>query len=494
MLDSNMLHTLHDRLLQLWAQLDSIKHLGVYLYLAWIMYLVLLGTWIVLQKREPAATLSWLFSLALLPYFGFVVYHLFGPQRIHRQRLRRAGSRIGAEAFGAEPRELQDNPEALELSRLAKAVTGLGPTTARDVRLLIDGHAKYTALIADIAQAQQHVHLEYYIYTPDESGRALRDALLACARRGVRVRLLLDAMGSSKINRHFFADLVAAGGELVWFHPTKFLRFWYRPWLNLRTHRKIAVIDNRIGYVGGINITDEENESLRADAYRDLHLRVEGDVVRSLQLVFVEDWVYACGRRDLIPEIVHTLPPTQLGGITAQVLTSGPDSSWEAIHRLHVSLIHGAHRRVWLVTPYFVPGEAAMMALTSAALGGLDVRLLVPKHSDSRLVTSAASSYFDDLITAGVKIYEYGPRMLHTKALLIDESTALFGSANFDNRSFRLNFEVMLMLTDTGIAEQLAKLIKGEFANAPRVRGDRPKPLLRTRLPEALARLLSPLL
>jgi cardiolipin synthase len=173
---------------------------------------------------------------------------------------------------------------------------------------------------------------------------------------------------------------------------------------------------------------------------------------------------------------------------------SGPDSAWEAIHRLHVSSIHAAQQRVWLMTPYFVPGEAAMMALTSAALGGLDVRLLVPKMSDSRLVTLAARSYYDELLAAGVRVYEYGPRLLHSKALLVDDDLAIIGSANFDHRSFRLNFEVSLSFRHAGVAAELAQLVEREFAHAPRVRDDRARPLWGARLPEALARLVSPLL
>jgi cardiolipin synthase A/B len=345
-----------------------------------------------------------------------------------------------------------------------------------------------------VAAARVHIHLEYYIYSPDRSGAALRDALVERARAGVKVRVLLDAVGSSKTPHQFFADLLDAGGELAWFHPMRFGRVWERPWLNLRTHRKIVVIDGCVGFAGGINITDAENERLRADAYRDLHLRVEGDVVRKLQQVFIEDWVYATGNRDFIGEVVKATPILAPGTIPAQVATSGPDSDWEAIHRLHVGAIHAAKRRVWLVTPYFVPGEAAMMALTSAALGGLDVRLLVPKVSDSRLVTFAARSYFDRLLAAGVKVYEYGPRMLHTKAMLVDDDLAMIGSANFDHRSFRLNFEICLLFSDPGVAADLATLVEGEFVNAPRVREDRDHSLLRSRLPEAFARLLSPLL
>jgi cardiolipin synthase len=481
-----MLDALHDH----WRELQQVHHLGAYLTLGWIAYLLGMGGWIVLQKRAPAATLGWVLGLAALPYVGFVVYYVFGPQRIKRQRIRRARTRVGLpDADGVIA-----SADSIELGKLAQATTGLPETTAIVVRLLVDGNATYDALLADVRQAKHHIHLEYYIYAADVTGAALRDALVERARAGVAVRLLLDAVGSAKCPRRFFTPLLDAGGELAWFHPMRFGRIWKRPWLNLRSHRKIVVIDGRVGYTGGINITDEENERVRSDAYRDLHVRLEGDAVRSLQLVFVEDWAYATGTRDFISSVAKAMPPAQAGPIHAQVLTSGPDSPWEAIHRLHVGAIHSARERVWLVTPYFVPGPEAMMALTSAALGGLDVRLLVPRISDSRLVTLAARSYFDDLMAAGVKVYEYGPRMLHTKALLADDDVVIIGSANFDARSFRLNFEVSVLFRDTTIAADLHRLIEGEFASAPRVREHRPSGLWTVRLPEALARLMSPLL
>jgi cardiolipin synthase len=465
-------------------------HLKAALLAGWITYLVLLGGWIVLQKRAPVATLSWLLGLAALPVVGFLVYYVFGPQRIKRQRLRRARNRVALPA-GDERAGTGDNPE---LARLAQATTGLPATTAQSVRLLVDGAATYAALLEAIAGARRHVHLEYYIFAADRTGTAVRDALVERARAGVTVRLLLDAVGSSATPRRFFDPLVAAGGQLAWFHPLRFGRFWQRPWINLRSHRKIAIIDGAIALTGGINVTDEENESLRADAYRDLHLRLTGDVVRSLQLVFVEDWAYATGERNFISAVNAETPAPSPGPMPVQVLTSGPDSSWEAIHRVHVAAIHAAHRRVWLTTPYFVPSEAALLALTSAALAGLDVRLLVPRRSDSVFVTLAARSYFDELHAAGVKVYEYGPRMLHSKALLVDESLAIVGSANFDHRSFSLNFEVSMLFDEPAIGAELARFIESEFGRAPRVREDRPRPLWTVRLPEALARLLAPLL
>ncbi|MHC9083850.1 phospholipase D-like domain-containing protein [Luteimonas sp. RIT-PG2_3] len=514
-----------DSLVVGWQSLVSSPWSHWVLGVAWALYVILLGGWIILQKREPVATLSWLLGLALLPYIGFIVYLVFGPQKIRRHRLRRAHSRAQL-----PPEQTPVDDDAAELARLGRATTGLPMTTASDARLLIDGHAKYTALLADIARARHHVHLEYYIYAPDHSGAALRDALVERAAAGVQVRLLLDAVGASRARR-FFAPLLAAGGELAWFHPPRFGRIWQRTWMNMRTHRKIVVIDGRIAYTGGMNVTDEQDEQRRNDAYRDLHLRLEGRVVGALQQVFVEDWAYATGDRGFISAIARsraaeasaiearaveasiadarpdedtdTAADTRDAGssrtndgrgIRTQVLTSGPDSPWEAIHRLHVGAIHAAKQRVWMTTPYFVPGEAAMMALSSAAMAGLDVRLLVPMRSDSLLVTLAARSYFGPLLQAGVKIYEYGPRMLHSKSLLVDDHLAIIGSANFDHRSFRLNFEVSVLFDDAGIAGQLAQLIEGELASAPRVRQGRQRSLLGARLPEALARLLSPLL
>jgi cardiolipin synthase len=476
-----------DALRDLWSTLLAVPHLKLYLSLAWAVYLLWLGGWIVLQKREPVATLSWLVSLAALPYLGFLIYYLLGPQRIHRQRLRRVRAKA---KFPSLPGGFHPSPESMELARLGQATTGLPPTTATDARLLIDGGAKYSALLRDVAAAREHVHLEYYIFCPDRTGTALRDALVERARAGVKVRLLLDAVGSGRTPARFFQELLAAGGELAWFHPARFGQVWKRPWLNLRSHRKIVVIDGRIAYTGGINVTDEEDERLRDDAYRDLHLRVEGNVVASLQLVFIEDWAYATAT----PPLSLPAPTPQRGHVPVQVLVSGPDSPWEAIHRVHVGAIHSARRRVWLATPYFVPGEAARMALTSAALGGLDVRLLVPRRSDSRLVTLAARSYFDELLSAGVKIYEYGPRMLHSKALLCDDDLAIIGSANYDHRSFRLNFEVSLLFADAPLCAELAALLERECAASPAVRIGRERPLFSVRLPEALARLVSPVL
>ncbi|WP_433853105.1 cardiolipin synthase [Stenotrophomonas nitritireducens] len=486
---------MREALYSLWTSVSSIPHAAQILAATYVVYLVLLACYILLQKREPVATLSWILSLAALPYIGLFVFYVFGPQKIVRQRLRRGRSREGMEAYNTVcPADVH----CTELARIGQATTGLPPSTATTVDWLVDGAATYAAILEAIAGARRHVNLEYYIFEPDHAGTAMRDALIERARAGVTVRLLLDAVGSSRVRGRFLQPLLAAGAEVVWFHPRQLLKPFKRPWLNLRTHRKLVVIDGRVAFTGGINITDAEDDSRNPDAYRDLHTRLAGHVVRSLQLVFLEDWIYASGqgmanfdREDLFPS---DGPAREDGTVQAQVLVSGPDSSWEAIHRMHVAAIHEASRRVWLVTPYFVPGEAARMALTSAALGGLDTRLLVPRRSDSLFVTLAGRSYYDELLQAGVKIYEYGPRMLHTKAFIADDDTCIVGSANFDHRSFRLNFELSMLYHDRGLTAELEAILEQEFARATPVLPDRHCPLWRQRLPEAVARLASPLL
>jgi cardiolipin synthase A/B len=332
------------------------------------------------------------------------------------------------------------------------------------------------------------VHAEYYIFDPDQTGTRIRDALIERARAGVKVRLILDALGSSAASHKFLAPLREAGGEVAFFHRFRLRRLW-RPRLNLRSHRKIVVIDGNIGFTGGINISDTENNALRGEAFHDLHLRMQGEAVRWLQLAFVEDWVYASGH---VPRDDGLWPPLAAGPIRTHVLPAGPDSPWEAIHRVMVEALHRGRERAWLATPYFVPSDAARMALTSAALRGMDVRLLVPARADSRLVSAATHSYFDELLAAGVRVFEY-PRMLHSKALLVDSDTCILGSSNFDNRSFRLNFELCVLFEDSGVAASLEAIMARDWAKAREVRDSR-QLRFGPRLAEASARLLSPLL
>ncbi|MEO7478806.1 MAG: cardiolipin synthase [Lysobacteraceae bacterium] len=465
------------------------EHLLPLFVAGWLCYMVVLATWIVLQQREPVATLSWLLALAALPYIGFVIYYAFGPQRLRRQSRKRLRSQRAL--AGCLERGVATSDD-IALGRLGTATTGFPMRSSTRVDLLVDGGATFDAIIAAIAEAKKHVHVEYYIFAGDGSGTRFRDALIERARAGIKVRLLLDGVGSGKLKRSFIAPMREAGVELAWFHPVRWwLTLFLRPKLNLRSHRKIVVCDGRVGFTGGINITDDENERVNPNAYHDLHLRFEGESVRWLQTAWLEDWHYVTEQK--LDEFDVFAPATE-GAICTQVLPAGPDNPWEPIHRVHVEAIHRAEQRVWLSTPYFVPSSAALFALGGAAMRGLDVRLLLPARSDSWLVDASARSYFERLQLTGVRIYLYGPRMLHSKALLVDNEFAVIGSANFDTRSFRLNFELSVLFCDQGVAADLEHILSADLAASREVPKPPPKPSFAQRLGEAVARLFSPIL
>lgn len=470
----------------IWHQLASIPGYGMPLVLAWGAYILALGLWIIWEKREPAATLGWLLALAALPLLGFVIYYLLGPRRIHRQRLRRLRARA---ALVARAPEDEGESAHLQLAALAQRTTGIPPVHMIDPRLLHNGEETYDAMLAAIAAARHHIHLASYIFDPDGTGKMFRDALLEKARSGVKVRLLLDSVGSARLRDRFFADLVAAGGEVAWFHPVR-LRLLRRPTLNQRSHRKILIVDGDTGFTGGVNISDTQDRRRRPDAHCDLHLRFTGSAVQALQLTFVEDWAYVTGIA-LRDGALWPRPPC--GGAPALALPSGPDTGWEAFHRIAVEAIHDATERVWLVTPYFVPSEAARMALSNASLCGVDVRVMLPRRADSRLVSAAARSYYDELLAAGVRIFEYQPNLLHAKAMLVDRRHVLIGSANFDHRSFRLNFELTMLVADAELADAMDATWHDYTTRAVEILSDTPASRLR-RLGDAVARLLSPLL
>ena len=469
-----------------WQLLASIPGLGVPLAIAWTVYIVAIGIWIIWEKREPAATLGWLLALAALPLLGFVVYHFVGPRRIRRQSLRRSRARAALHAPLPEDEGEVMHPH---LTALVRGTTGIDAVHMCEPRLLCDGENTYTAMLEAIAQARDHIHLASYIYDPDATGTVFLEALVERARAGVKVRLLLDSVGCARTRQSFFRSVLAAGGQLAWFHPVRF-RPLRRSTLNLRSHRKILIVDGLIGFTGGVNISDTQDHRRRADAHRDLHLRFRGTAVSALQLAFLEDWAYASGESPCEPGL---WPKPESGGAPALVVPSGPDTSWEAFHRLSVEMIHDARDRVWLVTPYFVPSEAARMALSNAALSGKDVRVMLPQRADSYLVSAAARSYYDELLRAGVRIFEYQHSLLHAKAMLVDADHVLIGSGNFDTRSFRLNFELSTVVADPALALAMASAWNDYLGNAVEVLPGKRGSFLR-RLGDAAARPLSPLL
>ena len=485
----------------LWQHIQdwiSDGHAALALSLIWTTYLLLVAMWIVLQRRAPVATLSWLLAMAALPVVGVLVYFVFGPRRFQRLRLKRLRiqrkTRMRRSLVHLRAKAPQAPERLQQLVRLASNVS-LPLCTAQRVELLVGGADTFDAIVQAIAQAQHHVHLEYYIFEPDATGQRLLAALTERASAGVQVRLLVDALGSKRLARRHYQALLDAGGEVALFHPPRLGRR-IRPVINFRTHRKIVVIDGVYGFTGGVNITDEEDKRQNPNAYHDIHIALQGPVVGWLQHVFLEDWAYALDYQghSLPQDFAPLLPQQPDGPYVAQILASGPDNTLEAIHRVQVASIHAAHQRLWLATPYFVPTEAAMLALTNAALRGVDVRVLVPQRSDSRLVSAAARSYFDELLAAGVRVFEYQWRMLHAKTMVVDDMLGMVGTANFDNRSFRLNYEVCAVVYGPLFNQQLAQQFEQDLQRSCQVvQHGRPQPL-HQRLAEGLARLFSPLL
>lgn len=465
------------------------------------VWVIGLCAWIILERRSPAATLAWVLGLAWFPVLGVPLYLLIGPRRLRRKKLRyrRSSSSVIQAAQSWQERANDALHGTLpigngqQLLRLAESTGQATRSQARRVDLLDCGDACYQALERAIREARHHVHLEYYIWQPDQTGTRFRDLLCAKADSGVEVRLLVDTIGSAWLGRRFLRPLKEAGVELSWFNPISLARL--RPDLmNFRTHRKIVVCDGRIGFTGGMNICDEHAEAVKGVlAWRDTQLRIEGPPVGDLQLAFLEDWHFATGSapctRDYFPE-----RDARATGPWVQILASGPDEDWYAIEKFCFAAIAGAQRRVLVTTPYFVPNEPLLAALTTAALRGVEVQILVPQRSDSRLVTAAARSYFEELVRVGVRIHEYASSMLHAKTLVVD-GMALVGTANMDNRSFRLNFEVAAATFDEGIAASLAEAFQADLQRAVeyRLRTARRTPVWQ-RMSEATARLLSPLL
>jgi cardiolipin synthase len=465
------------------------------LEVAWV---VGVAGWMVSERRSPAATLAWILALAAIPLLGIPVYLWLGPRRLRRKRLRKALARraIGPVLDAWERARAGDLDPSGQLMRLGTQLDCAPPARARALDLYADGDACYEAILAAIGQARGHVHAEYYIFEPDRTGGHFRDALAAAARRGVDVKLLADAAGSSRLSRRFLAPLLEAGGRFAWFNPVLHRRLGQRI-ANFRTHRKIVVVDGLVGFTGGMNVCDDHSRAARGEAaWRDTHLRLEGSAVHGLQATFLENWAFATrqeGWTGSLDELRRRYFPDDAGGgQPVQIVASGPDQATPAIHAVYFAAIAGARSRLWVTTPYFVPDEPLAAALASAARRGVDVRLLLPVATDSTLVDAAGRTFHDELLAAGARIHLYGPPMIHAKTCVVDDELAIVGTANLDNRSMRLNFEVVAAVYGGPLLEALADRFEADLARArPKTWREAGEPFAR-RLYASAARLLAP--
>jgi len=470
---------------------------------AWV---IAMAGWILQERRPPVTTLAWILGLSLLPVVGVPIYLVLGPRRLKRRLLRRAAARQGLSGTPEPWRAIEEEApvDTRQLLQLARTLTGVPGETATGLTLFADGDQAIDAIIEAIGAARDHVHLEYYIFSADRTGTRVRDALVERAAAGVTVRLLVDAAGSS-LKRSFLAPLLAAGGQVARFNPAFGGRVSAR-FFNFRTHRKIVVCDGLTGFTGGVNITDSHSRSASGSAaWRDTNLRLTGNAVHGLQLAFLEDWLFSQPgepKPETEAQRARYFPETGRGDHLVQIVASGPDEpgprqarldeTGHAVEALYFAAIAGARRRIWLTTPYLLPSEPMAAALETAALRGVDVQLLVPVRTDSRLVDAASRTFWGGLLAAGVDIYRYGPPMVHAKTCVIDDRLAIVGTANLDNRSLRLNFEVVVAIHGGPKVEELAALFRHDLAQAqPCPREGRRQRLL-SRVFSSLARLLTP--
>ncbi len=459
-----------------------------------MIWVAIVAVVLILQRRSASSTLAWLFALVFLPVVGLLVYRIIGPLRLERKRLKRnANRRVVADAMEALAAVDEHTVEHLQLARVGMELGEASPLRAGEVEVYLDGDSAYTAILAAVAAATHHIHLEYYIWEPDKIGTELRDALIERRKAGVEIRMVVDGTGSNKLTTQFLAPLRAAGVDVAWFNPVRLRSIRLRR-PDFRTHRKIVVCDGRVGFTGGMNITDNHSASRCPKYWRDTHVRMTGVAVWPLQRMFVEDWYFAAGT--MCPVDVNTFPAgDKPGDHVVQIIGSGPDSGAFAIHKALFTAINQSTERLWLTTPYFVPDDALLMALISAGLRHVDVKLIIPKQGDSKLVDLAARSYLPELLTAGVRVYEYQERFIHAKTMVCDDDVGIIGSANLDNRSFKLNFEVIAVVYGDQVNTVLADAFAHDLTGCRELtQHDIDALKLGTRFGQGLARLISPLL
>ena len=470
---------------------------------AYFVWVVLACASLLMDRRSPTATLAWIFAFIALPLVSGIYYMVFGPRRLHRRKRRYGVARAMAGSVSHHLRstacEVKPTltPDASGLAHVGKRLMMGEPTLAAEVELLDDGDAKVAALEKAINFANHHIHIEYYIWEPDRIGELFRNLLAIAAKRGVEVRVLYDAVGSPHLNDAFWRPLTEAGGEVRAFNPLRFsvarLHF-----ANFRTHRKIVICDGMTGFLGGMNLHDPASPTRSGkDAWRDQHVRIAGEPVRKLQRLFLENWTYSGGAFKMANKAMPLYFPPALpctsDSYGVQIIASGPDDDSAPMHAYFLAALAVARKRVWIETPYLIPDEPFESALRVAELRGVDVQVIVPKEGDSKVVTLASRTYCQSLVKAGIPIHEYGPPMLHAKTMIVDETVAVVGTANLDNRSFRLNFEVAAAFYDERVIRHLAKRFEQDRKHSRNFSAKRRSQVV-TQLLESVARLTSPVL
>jgi len=452
---------------------------------------------LLMENRNPVKSIAWIVVLILVPIVGFVFYMFLG--RNYRKRIiisRRSieKSKIDktSPVANMEYASTDHFPEKFKtIATLAYNSSDANLYKNNSLKIYTNGKQLFDDIFTDIKNAKKHIHLDYYIFNSDEIGNKMIDLLISKAKENVEIRVIIDDVGSWHMKKSAIKKMENAGIEIK-----EFLRVGL-PFLsskvNYRNHRKILVIDGIIGYTGGMNIADRYVHGLEWGKWRDTHVKIEGNAVHGLQRTFLSDWYFVT--RNFLTDPIYYPQMQGPGECLVQVVTSGPDTIWESIMQIYFSTITQAKKYVYIQTPYFLPNDSIITALQTAALGGIDVRLILPERSDAKFALLGSYSYLDEMLKAGVKIYFFKPGFIHSKMIVVDDELMTVGSANMDFRSFEQNFEINLLVYDGNIAKSMREIFETDQQHTEQldisVWKNRPK---RQKVSESIARLFSPLL
>jgi cardiolipin synthase len=468
----------------------------LYYLLEWVIRIVMLV--VVTRRRQPSSAMAWLLVIFFWPLPGLVLYLLIGENRLPRRRAGRHAQLLEELEvlrcrFGHEDRIVRPQlpPEQMSAVVLAERLGYMPIVGGNEAAMMTDTDEVIDRLVADVDAAKRNVHLLYYIFAADATGRRVAEALARAVRRGVTCRVLVDAVGSRPMLKTLGAEMIRQGVRLRAALPVNLFRR-HAARLDLRNHRKLAVIDGVAAYTGSQNIVDADYGH-KDMAWHDMSVRLEGPIVAQLQAVFVGDWYY---ETDELLDGDDVFPGANSdGAIAAQALPSGPDYPTENYQRMVVAALHTARRHVIITSPYFVPDEAFLQAIEVAVLRGVEVEVILPRRCDQIMVGAASRAYYDDLLRLGARVHLYDKGLLHAKTMSIDDAVALIGSSNFDIRSFALNFEISLLFYGPRVTEELRRQQNRYIAASTRLSAEQwdARPA-RAKILQNIAKLLSPLL
>ena len=469
----------------------------------YIIILILVCLRIIFETYSSTKALAYLFFCIFVPVIGILFYLAFGIN-YWQKKLYTKKSGENDKMLEQLKKDIQQYKESIvdvrniemnddnELAAMLLKDLQSPLTRHNRVKLLLNGEEKFPELLKCLNEAKHHIHMEYYIYEEDEIGSAIIEVLIKKAKEGIEVRFIYDDFGSPSIKKKIEKRMREAGIEIFPFSKVLFYLLANR--INYRNHRKIVIIDGQTGFTGGINVSDKYiNNKPKQLYWRDTHLRIDGPGMFYLQYIFITDWNFCCGKKIKCESIYFNHNAAIKEDMYVQIAGSGPDSVQPSILFSVLQAIYLAKKEILITTPYFIPGDAVVYALRTAAQSGLTVKLLVPGKCDSKLVNAASKAHYNELLIAGVEIYVYNKGFVHAKTLVTDSNLSIIGTANMDHRSFELNFEVNAIIYDTAFAKKMRKAFFDDLKFTEKLNAEEwYKRSFLTQLPEKLARLLSP--